>query len=377
MNEHVQKWIAYFTKKDRERFARFLASGRRYREVVESVLEENDLPRELYYLAMIESGYQNHATSPARAAGAWQFIPATGRRYGLIVDRFVDERRDPIRATEAAARYLKDLHNVFGSWHLAMAAYNAGEYRIVGAVVKGKSRDFWALLKSGVLPRETGNYVPKFLAAVEIGENPEKYGFRDIEGEKYPDLEAVEVPSPVYLRDVAAHAGVSVAELTRVNPHLRGGMTPASASSYEVWVPEAAAKRLDGAKARLAAYRLRVRTPQRTFVAASDSGTDTLQSRYHVVRKGESLRGLAKKYHVSVSYLKRVNGLHSGRVLAGARIRVMTKSYHPGDFAKYHVRNGDTISGIAKRFGMTVRTLKKLNAIQGTRVHAGQVLHVN
>lgn len=147
LNEHVQRWITYFTERDRERFQRFLNRGQLYRDVVENVLEENDLPAELYYLAMIESGFRTDAHSHASAVGVWQFIPGTARRYGLRIDRYVDERRDPIRATEAAAKYLRDLYNVFGSWHLAMAAYNAGEIRVLRAVFKGRTRNFWELIK--------------------------------------------------------------------------------------------------------------------------------------------------------------------------------------------------------------------------------------
>lgn len=155
LNQHVQVWIEYFTTRDKERFQRFLDRGQPYRDVVENTLEENDLPAELYYLAMIESGFRTNALSHAKAVGVWQFIPGTARRYGLRIDRHVDERRDPIRATEAAAKYLRDLYNVFGSWHLAMAAYNAGEIRVLRAVFKGRTRNFWELIEAKTLPRVT------------------------------------------------------------------------------------------------------------------------------------------------------------------------------------------------------------------------------
>jgi membrane-bound lytic murein transglycosylase D len=193
MNPSVQKWIHYFSQKDAPRFQRFLDQGHTYRDTVEALLEKNQLPRQLYYLAMIESGYSNHATSSAKAAGVWQFIPATARRYGLQINSQIDERRNPIRSTEAAILYLKDLYNVFGSWHLALAAYNAGEYRIMGAVIRGKSRDFWTLVKNRVLPLETANYIPKFLAAIKIGGNPDQYGF--LNPSTKPDAHASDQPT--------------------------------------------------------------------------------------------------------------------------------------------------------------------------------------
>ena len=194
-NKFVKVWIDYFTKYDRERLKRFLKRGQQFKEIVQNTLKENDLPQELYYLAMIESGYQNHARSSAQAVGVWQFISGTATRYGLKVDHFVDERKDPIRSTEAAAKYLRDLYNVFGSWHLAMAAYNAGEMRVLRAIFKARTRNFWELVESKALPRETSEYVPKFIAMSLIAENPEKYSLEiDDNIVSYPSLKAVEVP---------------------------------------------------------------------------------------------------------------------------------------------------------------------------------------
>jgi len=384
-NELVEKWIRYFSEKDRERFQRFLDRGAQYREVVENILEENGLPKELYFLAMIESGYRSEATSIAKAAGVWQFIPATGRRYGLQVDHYADERRDPIRATEAAVKYLTDLYNVFGSWHLAMAAYNAGEYRIVGAVVRGKSRDFWKLAEKKVLPAETLNYVPKFLAAMTIGRDLEKFGFDESGSERYPDLEAVEVPAPVRLSDIAKAVGIPFSELKRVNPHLPRDMTPPGATSYEIWLPENLAKNsatVESIRSALASKKIH---GLRRVAATAEA------SRYHRVRAGENLGRIARKYRMSVSYLKRLNGLNSNRVISGQTLRVAAKSYHPKPVKsarglasgsskakkiRYRVRPGDNLTAIARRFGTSVEELKRMNSMKRNHVLAGQTIRV-
>ena len=152
INDKVEKWINYFTKKDRDRFQRFLNRGEKYRKMIQAVLADQGIPTDLYYLAMIESGFSVKARSHASAVGVWQFIRATGRRYGLKIDYYVDERQDPMRSTIAASLYLKDLHLVFNSWYLAMASYNAGESRIMGSIMKQSSRDFWQLVRKNALP---------------------------------------------------------------------------------------------------------------------------------------------------------------------------------------------------------------------------------
>lgn len=362
INKEVQKWIDYFAKKDRARFQRFLNRGAKYREVVENVLKENGLPAELYYLAMIESGYQNHATSHASAVGVWQFIRGTGTRYGLTINSYVDERRDPIRATEAAVRYLRDLHNVFGSWHLAMAGYNAGEYRVVRAVFKGKTRDFWKLVKLKALPRETRNYIPKFLAAVEIGQNPMKYGFTLPVGERYPDLQAISLPNWLRLSDVASTSGISLSELKKVNPHLRKQMTPPGRGGYEVWVPLRLAKNVERSKTLLAK---KVRRHSRQIAHTNSSGT-------HRVRRGENLSVIARKYGMSVRQLKSLNGLRSSRIYVGSRLKVSGSTA-----SHYVVRRGDNLSAIARKHGMSIRQLKNLNGLRSNRILVGKRLQVS
>ena len=177
INQEVERWIDFFTVKDRERFQRFLERGEKYKPQIMAALREQGVPPEIYYQAMIESGFATSATSRAKAVGIWQFMRETGRRYGLRVDSYVDERRDPLRSTVAAALYMKDLYNVFHSWYLAVAAYNAGEGRIMNTIMRSKTRDFWEMARRKVLPNETMNYIPKFIAATMIGTDPQKYGF--------------------------------------------------------------------------------------------------------------------------------------------------------------------------------------------------------
>ena len=368
LNSHVKKWIEYFTVKDRARFQRILDRGQTYRDVVENVLEENDLPAELYYLAMIESGYRTNAHSHAQAMGVWQFIAGTGKRYGLRIDSHVDERRDPIRATEAAAKYLRDLYNVFGSWHLAMAAYNAGEIRILRAVMKGRTRNFWELSDAKRLPSETANYVPKFLAVVMIGQDPGRYGFTTKKTPNpYPSLEAASVPGATSLKAIALKTNTPLALLNRVNPHLNFGRAPANSRHYEVWVPSGKASVV----ARLKWKPLPL-VVERTVTAKAK--TKSHSRAYHVVRRGENLSLIAHRYKVSVGHLMRINSLGSTHVLAGVKLRVQAKSYRPLSFVKYKVRRGDNLTILARKFKTSPKRIKTQNKLKRSQIFVGQYL---
>lgn len=247
-----------------------------------------------------------------------------------------------------------------------MASYNAGEHRIVGAVMRGKTRDFWTLAEKGILPRETANYVPKFLAAVIIGSDPEKYGFQDLNEERYPNLEAVELPAPLRLRDIAKLTGISYSTLKSVNPHIRRGVTPPGEKTYEVWIPEGEAAAVKAKSTELASHR--IKGLRNRSVASSRP--------YHRVRRGETLSSIARRYRMSVSYLKRINGLRSNRIMAGKRLRVSAKYYHPNRSGRYRVRRGDNLHDIARRFGMSVRSLKRMNGLRRNTIYVGQTLRV-
>jgi len=332
-NQSVAKWIEYFSQKDRERFQRFFDRGEPYREVIQNILEENGVPTDLYYLGMIESGFNAHAKSSAKAVGVWQFMKTTGRLYGLAADAYVDQRRDPIRATEAAAKMLRDLYRQFDSWYLAMAAYNAGPGRIRGAIRRAQTRDFWELVERNRLPRETMDYVPKFLAARYIGENPELFGFYINEEKKYPDVELVSVPSPVTFESIENACSIPEGTLQFVNPQYLKSHTHPGRREDEIWVPEQYRKNLESRLADLGRYRIRVR-PERS------SGNEVerySRAQMVVVRKGDTLKSIASRRGLSVAYLKRVNGLKSSMILPGQRLKVSARSYHQN---RVHPRKG-------------------------------------
>jgi membrane-bound lytic murein transglycosylase D len=365
MNARVDQWIRYFTERDRERFQRFLDRGHTYRPLIEKTLRQEGIPTELFYLALIESGFQNRARSHAGAVGIWQFIPATGRRYGLAVDTEIDERRDPIRATIAAARYLRDLNNVFQSWYLAMAAYNAGEMRILGAIMRSTSRDFWELAERKALPKETMNYIPKFLAAAIIGHHPERFGFRNPSADAFPELQAFAVPKRVPLVDLARTADIPLAKLQEWNPALYRNRTPQGQGKYEIWVTASAARSLERVENRLAS--LQQRSAPEPKVASSKS---------HVVRRGENLTLIAKRYGTTTAEITRINNLKTQRVFAGQTLRLQAsqRAATTPPVQHYKVRRGDTLTGIAKRYQLSVSAIKELNHLRHGRVFAGQTL---
>ena len=236
----VESSVADFQTNLRDFFDHALERGARYLPTMTDILVREGLPAELAYLPLIESGYQPLAVSPAGAVGPWQFIPETGRRYGLRIDSLVDERRDPIKSTEAAVQYLKDLHDMFGDWELSLAAYNSGEYRVARILAQTDADDYWDMRERGYLPTETQQYVPRFLAAVRIAAAPESYGF---EAPTHQPLrfELVNVDRQVSLRTAAGLCGVSASELADLNPELRRGITP---SGYALRVPTGAAEPL-------------------------------------------------------------------------------------------------------------------------------------
>ena len=321
-NQKVAQWIQYFSQKDRERFQRYLDRGEPYREVIENILEENQVPADLYYLGLIESGFDFRAKSKAKAVGVWQFMRATGKLYGLGVDSYVDERRDPIRATEAAAKLMRDLHREFHSWYLAMAAYNAGLGRIRRAVKKAGTHDFWELVARKKLPRETMEYVPKFLAARYIGEHPDLFAFYINEEKKFPNVQLVEVPSPILFESIEKSASIAPGTLSFVNPHYLSNYTHPAKKIDEIWVPEADRLAVEKNFKALEQQKIKVRTAPEKLRPIKNK-----KVLWYTVKSGDTLKSIAKKRGLSVLYLKQVNGLRTTKVSVGQQLKLSATSY--------------------------------------------------
>ncbi|MGB3399974.1 MAG: lytic transglycosylase domain-containing protein, partial [Candidatus Deferrimicrobiaceae bacterium] len=237
LTTRIDKFIRYFQNKGRDRFEIWLSRSGKYSDMMRGILAKYGMPGDLVYLALIESGFSPKAYSVARAAGPWQFMPGTGRRYGLRVDWWTDERRDYEKSTHAAASYLRDLYGMFDSWPLAAAAYNAGEGRIMRAVSRYKTEDYAKLISYRYLPRETKDYVPKMLAALTIAKDPEKYGFGDVLYEDPLEFDKVSVPGGTDLTALGDIIGVPSETMKELNPELKRFCTPPNVEAYEIRLP--------------------------------------------------------------------------------------------------------------------------------------------
>ena len=359
----VDKWERYFLN-NRGLFQRYLDRGANYKTLVSTVLEEEGLPPELFYLAMVESGFRPAARSSASAVGIWQFISATGKRYGLKVNYHIDERKDPVRATRAASRYLASLYRVYQNWELAAAAYNAGENRVLSAIMRGHTRDFWELSRRKLLPRETRDYVPKMMAAIKIGQNIDQHGFTFKATNNYGIPVAAEVPGGLRLKEVSTLIGVSESSLKILNPHLRRNTLPPG-SSYKLWVKDAAhSEKIRLAYAQLAMKR---RLAQKSSVSKVGTG-------HHLVRRGQTLESIGRRYNLSVSELKRLNGIRGHLIYVGQKLRVHDQ--HKSADSYYVIKKGDTLYSIARRYRTSVRDLQRKNRIRGSRVLIGQKIRL-
>ncbi len=351
INRAVSQWIKFFTVRERERTQRYFERGEALKPHIEQMLKENEVPTELYYLAMIESGFVSHAKSRAKAVGVWQFMPGTARNYGMIVNSQVDERRNWIKSTEAAASYLKDLNNVFGSWYLALAAYNAGEHRIVRSIMKGKTRDFWALAEAGLLPKETLNYVPKFLAAHIVGKNMKKFGFEVnlAPEDKWEDFETVSVPSGARLNDLVKITGTPMNILKHWNQDLLKGIAPMSKSgTVDIYVPKSEFSKFEAKKEEIAALqKSRPKEDQREYASSARNQSYEI----YVVRRGDNLSTISKRIGTSVRTLMKTNGIRRGKI-------------HPGQRLKYYPPNSNALQdGSAKR-SVASKKKKKINSAE-------------
>lgn len=379
LNDEVLACIELYQGRLRDWFAEALARGGRYLPQIREIFAAEGIPQDLAYVGLVESAFRTAALSRARAKGVWQFIPSTGRRFGLVQDWWVDERSDPEKSTRAAAQYLKSLHGMFGDWNLALAAYNAGEGKVIRGINRRGLRDFWELARRRALPRETRNYVPMIHAAIVVAKAPDRYGF-EITPEPVIPFEAMPVEGPVDLRLIAECTGTEVGEIQRLNPQLRRLATPAH-RTFDVKVPVGAGQAL---------HECLERTPL----------DERVSFRTHVVGRGETLSAIARRYGTRTTAIAEANGLKSKRVRRGMQLiipidpRTALARPQPAETGgltrqnpraglsgpvrvSYRIQPGDTLSAIASKYDTTVQDLKAWNrGLRGTRIAAGNTLTV-
>jgi membrane-bound lytic murein transglycosylase D len=302
-NPRVRYFINQFSKSGRNDLEKALARSGKYMPMIAQVLHEEGVPEEIAYLALIESGFVIHSSSSSGAAGLWQFVPTTARKYGLKIDSWVDERRDPLKSTRAAAAYLKDLHSYFGRWYLAIAAYNAGQGAIEKALQSSGATDFWTLSTKSKLREETRNFVPKFVAASLIASDPQKYGFTDLAYDPPMDYEEMEIQGSLRLVSLAEMAGTDPETIRELNPQLLRNQTPPEESGFRVKLPTGHAN-------------IFVQTYQ-------ERETRPTQIVTHEVKKGETLFAIARRYGQQVRALMELNGLATPTLRVGQLLKVI------------------------------------------------------
>lgn len=362
LNSKVEYFLYYFQTSGKASFSRWLSHSSRYIPMMKAILKREGMPEDLVYVAMIESGFQMHARSWANAVGPWQFISETGRHYDLRIDQWIDERKDPVKATTAAALYLKELYGLFkGDWYLATAGYNAGENKILRAISMYNTSDFWEISRGSYLKRETKEYVPKLLAAAIIAKDPGRYGFTDIAYLTPIEYDTVTIPSRTNLDLVAKLCDTTFEYIKELNPDLRHWCTPPNYPDYLLKIPK-------GSKQQFEAEYAKIPENQRFTERV-------LYSRYQA-RKKDSLKKLARRFGTSPAHLAELNGLNSKSRISGKLLLVPVKQTvdfgHEGRAAKsipakgryakyYTIKTGDTLSSLAKRFNVSPKLLSAWN----------------
>ncbi len=385
-NEDVGKFIKYFTGKGKKFFSKWLERSKKYKGILQNIIKENKLPQDTIYLAMIESGFSPFALSRSGAAGIWQFIPSTGRRYGLRIDYWVDERRDPVKSTYAAMNYLKNLYKYFGSWWLAWASYNAGEGRIMRAISKARTDDFWEIADRRFIRRETRQYVPKLMAAALITANPSKYGFTELEYQGNVELDEVTVTPATDLRIIASAALTDYYTIWLLNPALRRGITPPDVEFYTIRIPKGSKEIFE-----------------KNFVILPPE--KRLEIREAIVTKTISLKEFAKKEGSSTEAIIAFNKdikpdstLFKGKKVILPKLYVLDEELEKKYDRKiarsnkkkkvvsrkisissneYVIEEGDNPYDIAKKYNVSLNELMEVNGLEhGDRIYPGNVLKI-
>ncbi len=452
INKKVRLAIKYFQTKGRRIFTKWLKRSGRYETLLKPILREEGVPEDLFYLAMIESGFQPRARSYARAVGIWQFISSTGRHYGLRHNWWFDERSDVLKSTHAAAKHLRSLYRRFGDWYLAMAGYNCNPRKVEYNIRRYRTRNFWRLRR---LPRQTRNYIPTFLAAVIISKNPNKFGFY-VEKDPPIIVDSIKISEAVDLNVIAKLVDTTYSYIREINPAVLRWVTPPGIKNFTLYLPKGKKERFvreyakipDNKKRSWVRHRIRpgetlstiarkyrtsmsvirsinklrgsfiraghyllIPVPQNKayYYAQRNRRSSTLRhksrksrSRRHYaahapgakrvvyqVKPGDTIGGIAEKYHTRASKIRAWNGLRYGEYIYPKQNLVIWVNKQIGtpqqnmvraqnDKATYYtVKTGDTLWDISKKYGLTIEKLKRLNNMRSVRIRPGDRIKVS
>lgn len=445
-NKYVQKNIKWLTQtKAKKFFSKWLERSGKWFPMMKKIAEEEGVPLEIVYLSMIESALDPNAVSRAKAVGLWQFMKPTGMDFGLNANGsyWIDERRDPLKATRAAMQYLKELYNEFGDWHLALASYNCGQGRVRRAIRRSgkKNPNYWDIRRR--LPKETRYYVPLYIATATIAMNPEKYGFDidKLELEEEFDYETFTLFEPVNIDVLAKCAGVSEEELRSLNPELIKSCTPPDLESYEIRIPKGSkedfAERFENLDQEqkqpwvvhnvqryeslnkisrkygvtkkdivelndLRSTRSRLKVGQelklpisakeynQINIAANRSGSyfpmDGSQDIVHVVRRGESLYSISRRYGVSINHIRNMNGMPrwkdnlriGQRLLIAEKVEDKNEDKFTGSpiIVRHTVKRGESLGRIADDYATSLDDIKEMNRLSDNKIYPGQLLKI-
>jgi membrane-bound lytic murein transglycosylase D len=370
IHDRVLSFLEYYTEGNGRRTMELgLERAGQYGPMIRRILQEEGVPEDLIHLAQTESAFKPRALSRAAAKGMWQFIASRGAEYGLRQTGWIDERSDPEKSTRAAARHLRDLHERFGDWNLAMAAYNSGPGRVQRAIDQAGVADFWVLAERNLLPRETRNYVPTILAMTLIGRNPSRYGF-DVRPADALEVERVRVAQATDLRVIAEGLELPLGTIEELNPHVLRWATPPDDDEFELILPTGYAGLYDEKIAPLAEK-------------------DRLLFQYHIVSRGETLSHLSQRYGVSISAISDTNRLNNQHMVHIGQSLIIPLSGIPVPETSvarvsppaqapdvYQIRRGDTLWEIAANFGLAVNDIKSWNEMSSNLLIAGDTLRL-
>lgn len=392
-NDRVRSFVDFFTIKNREYTVGVLNRKDRYFEVFEPILAKYNMPDELKYLAIVESGLRSNAVSRANAVGPWQFISSTGKMYGLKGNWYVDDRMDPYQATDAAARHLQDLYNMFDDWELAMAAYNCGPGNVRKAIRRsGYKKKFWEIYR--YLPRETRGYVPQFVAMVYVMNHAEDHNLFPTEVEYQMDFDTVMVSQYFHLETFANQLNLCLDDLLMLNPDIKRGALPEGTRNYALKVPLDLKDTIVANRTFLYDTAGKVGKKELEYLARNTPGsTYGRQKQVYRVRSGDVLGTIARRYHVRVSDIKKWNNLRSNMIRIGQRLAIwvlptynsQTKNLYratartnnqPDLNGKkvYHVKTGDSLWSISRSTNQSIETIKELNQLKSNNIQPGQAL---